>query len=98
MENKKQVLFTGKAEKVETAEKGKRIRRTQKQIVLDQIQKLYKEKVIASVYGAELKKITACLDILQNALSNRVKITEEDVINQFSIEELQAILAKKQGK
>lgn len=98
MENKKQVLFTGKTEKVETEKKEKRIRRTQKQIVLDLIAKIYKEKVIASVYGAELKKITACLDVLQNALSNRVKITEEDVINQFSVEQLQAILAKKQGK
>ena len=93
----KKVLFTGKTQpvaKVATPKK-KRIRRTQKQVVLDKIEKIYKQKVLASVYGAEIKKITESLDVLQSSILKKKKPKDDVILDMFSAEELENLLKQK---
>lgn len=93
----KKVLFTGKTQpvaKVATPKK-KRIRRTQKQIIVDKIEKTYKEKVISSVFGAEMKKIIASLDVLQSSIIKTKKPKEDVILAMFSSEELENLLKQK---
>lgn len=93
----KKVLFTGKTQpvaKVATPKK-KRIRRTQKQIIVDKIEKTYKDKVISSVFGAEMKKIIASLDVLQSSIIKTKKPEEDVILAMFSSEELENLLKQK---
>lgn len=92
--DRKNEIFKGKPE-VQSAEKKKRIRRTQKQVVLDKIEKIYKDRVISSVFGAEMKKITASLDVLQSSILKKKKPKDDVILDMFSAEELEALLKQK---
>lgn len=93
----KKVLFTGKTQPVAkvATPKTKRIRRTQKQIIVDKIEKTYKDKVISSVFGAEMKKIIASLDVLQSSIIKTKKPKEDVILAMFSSEELENLLKQK---
>lgn len=98
MENKKQVLFTGKTEKVETEKKEKRVRRGKVDAVINSITKKF-SRVEEKILTKQIEVIRGALTILNdNNKKKKAKITEEDVLNTFTEEQLQAILAKKQGK
>ncbi len=95
MDRSKEQVFKGKPEEVKVEEKKKRTRRTQKQVVLDKIEKIYKQKVLASVYGAEIKKITESLDILQINITKKKKPKDDVILDMFSAEELENLLKQK---
>lgn len=97
MDRNKEQVFKGKPEEIKatSTEKKKRVRRTQKQVVLDKIEKIYKQKVLASIYGAEIKKITESLDILQSSILKKKKPKDDVILDMFSAEELEALLKQK---
>lgn len=100
-------LITGKAqtakqEKKET--KAKRIRRTKKQIIVDKLEKFYKEDVIASVFGSEMKKIVASLEKLESSMKNKgpvkrfsAKRIAKKVTKDLTEEQKQAIIQELQA-
>ena len=93
--DRKEQVFKGKPEEVKAEEKKKRTRRTQKQVLIDKIEKTYKNRVLSSVYGAEIKKIIASLDVLQNSVTKKIKPKDDVILDMFSAEELENLLKKK---
>ena len=68
---KKEKLITGKTEKVETVMEKKKIRKSGKDKILDVFQKYFFKNSVCllneKVYNRQMKKISACLDILFQA-------------------------------
>lgn len=92
MADRSKEIFKGKSEEVQPKP---RTRRTQKQVIVDKIEKTFKYKVIASVYGAEMKKIIASLDLLQASMVKKKKPKEDVILTLFSAEELENLLKQK---
>lgn len=92
MADRSKEIFKGKPEEVQSKP---RTRRTQKQVIVDKIEKTFKDKVIASVYGAEMKKIIASLDLLQASMVKKKKPKEDVILTLFSAEELENLLKQK---
>ena len=95
MERSKKQVFKGKPEEVKATEKKKRIRRTQKQVVLDKISKAYQSKVKSEIYEEKFQKINECLDVLQNSIFNKKKPKDDVILDMFSAEELERLLQQK---
>lgn len=76
-------------------EKKKRIRRGKKQIILDKIKAMYSLRTERDVYKKELDKISASLDAMENAKIKKPKISETDVLDMFSLAELENLVQKK---
>ena len=93
---KKTQLFTGKAEKVESAEKPKRARRNKIDAICESIKKKFKF-VPQSVMEEQIGIIKTALLII-SAKNKKLKFTEEDIIEFFTEEQIQKLLLKKQGK
>ena len=85
------------AEEKKEKQKKRRIRRNIKQIVLDKVKIFYRDRTDKSVFEKELPKIEASLDAMENARVKRIKISEDDVIQNFTLEQLQEMIAKKQA-
>lgn len=92
MADRSKEIFKGKPEEVQPKHRN---RRTQKQVIVDKIEKTFKDKVISSVYGAEMKKILASLDILQSSMVKKKKPKEDVILTLFSAEELENLLKQK---
>lgn len=93
----KEVVFSGNPEPVaEQPEKGKRKRSGKIDSILNSIRKKFKF-VPADTIEKELEKIKSSLVILndKNKKARKPKFTEDDVLNLFSAEQLQAMIEKK---
>lgn len=81
-------------------EKMERVRRDKKTIINDKLNSFFNGKVPDSIFKEEMEKINASLDILmENCISTRKKrkITAEDVLANFTLDDLIALKKEQEN-